>query len=200
MDEQEIPAEEARPGKNKLILLGALVVGVIVLAGGGWVVYQKFMGTKSAIEAEITPKEAEKPVRFSGPLVGVPSGIEGEEPPAATLARDGVSVDQLSVVVMESGERNIQARLFNQGRHPLSAARVDMEFLNSKGDVVLVRPVNPLVVTGGLFGDQSEPLATGSARRFMVATDDTPASWSGKLAARIRDLQFGQPWSGEARR
>ncbi|MBF0270555.1 MAG: hypothetical protein HQL98_00575 [Magnetococcales bacterium] len=194
MDEDEISEQEgSKPGKNKRLLLGALVIGAVLIAGGGWLVATKLLkGMSGAEQAHHEVAPGEKTVRQTGPLTGLPSGIEGPEPPPSlSLSVQGVSVDQLTVLVMESGERRVQGRVYNQGRQPLMAARVDIQFLNANGEVLLSRPINPMVVSGGVFGDQSEPLPAGTGRTFLVSTDDIPTSWSGKLAARVREIQFG---------
>ncbi|MBF0189636.1 MAG: hypothetical protein HQL99_00630 [Magnetococcales bacterium] len=196
MDEDGIPEHDgSRPGKSRRFLLGGLVIALVLLVGGGWLISTKLGLLKGASEAEQVHREAtleEKSARQPGPLQGLPSGIEGpERPPSLSITVQGMSVDQLSVLVLESGERRVQGRVYNQGRQPLTAARVDIQFLSSGGEVMLSRPVNPLVVSGGIFGDQSEPLATGSGRYFLVSTDDIPPGWSGKLDARIREVQFG---------
>ncbi|MEO5330920.1 MAG: methane monooxygenase/ammonia monooxygenase subunit B [Magnetococcus sp. YQC-5] len=111
--------------------------------------------------------------------------------------RDEVSVDQLAMVDMDTGEKRIKARLINHGHQKLTAAQVNIEFLNSSGQVVLSRAVNPLVVSGGIFGDQSEALAPGSSRPFYVLADDAPAGWSGKLGAKVMGFWFGSHDDGE---
>ncbi|MBF0340392.1 MAG: hypothetical protein HQL95_05440 [Magnetococcales bacterium] len=204
-EEEEIPQdEEPKSGKKKILLLGALVIGLVLIVGGGWLVYTKVGAIKGSSEAEQAHREAteaEKRLRLSGPLKGIPDGFEGPEaPPPITISRQGVSVDQLLIIVLESGERRVQGRLFNHGGQQLSTARVNIEFLSASGQVVLIRPVNPLVVSGGIFGDQSEPLPPGTARRFLVATDDTPASWNGKVEAKVMEARFGVALVEEARR
>ncbi|GAB0057715.1 hypothetical protein SIID45300_02047 [Candidatus Magnetaquicoccaceae bacterium FCR-1] len=206
MDEQEVESMDeegtAKPGRKKILLLGGAVIALLLLLGGGWLFYTKLGAIKDSSEAEQAHREAteaEKKLRLSGPLKGVPAGIEGPEPPPVTLAKDGVSVDQLAIFILESGERRVQGRVYNHGSQPLIAARVQIEFLGNAGEVLTARPVNPLVISGGIFGDQSEILPSGSGRSFLVTTDELPANWNGKLSAKIMGAQFGRPVTEEAR-
>ncbi|MBF0263139.1 MAG: hypothetical protein HQL97_15020 [Magnetococcales bacterium] len=207
MEEQEVEMVDeegaAKPGKKKILLLGGAVIILLVLLGGGWLFYTKLGAIKDSTEAEQAHREAtesEKKLRLAGPLKGVPAGIEGPEPPSLTLARDGVSVDQLAIFILESGERRVQGRVYNHGNQPLIAARVQIEFLGNAGEVLTARPINPLVVSGGIFGDQSESLSAGAGRNFLVTTDELPANWNGKLSAKVIGAQFGRPLAEENRR
>ncbi|MEO5344926.1 MAG: hypothetical protein H7834_00940 [Magnetococcus sp. YQC-9] len=203
MEEQEvemIDEEAPKPGKKKLLLLGGGAIALVLLLGGGWLFYNKLGAIKGSSEAEQAHREAtEAEKKFRLPLK-VPAGIEGPEPPPVTLARDGVSVDQLALFILESGERRVQGRVFNHGKLPLISARVNIEFLGNAGEVLTARPVNPLVVSGGIFGDQSELLAAGAGRNFLITTDDLPANWNGKLSAKVMGAQFGHPVVEEAQR
>ncbi len=101
-----------------------------------------------------------------------------------------VSVDKLLMVVLPDGTRGVDARLFNQSQKKLIKAQVDIRFLRSSGAVLLTRSVNPLVVSGGLFGDQSEPLKAGESRQFTIMADDVPSGWTGHMDAKVSALGF----------
>lgn len=186
------PEELAKP-KKKVILLAALILGVVLLGGGGWLVYQK-MTAITAVPEQVhrKPTAAEIVASAEKKLAEMDKQAALRDPGSLPVAPLGeVSVDQLATVISESGERRITARLSNRAQKKLIFAQVDIRFLSASKQVLLTRAVNPLVVAGGLFGDQVEPLEAGTSRLFTVFADDAPASWAGDVDAVVIDFRFG---------
>ena len=117
--------------------------------------------------------------------IGDPEQV-GEKQTAAGV----VVVDRVNVQKGENGEKLIQARVQNQGSRYLADSHVDIIFLDSRNRPVLVRGVNPLVISGGLFGDKIQTLAPGSSRIFMVDATDVPDKWSGSVSAEVGSYHF----------
>ncbi len=72
------------------------------------------------------------------------------------------------------------------------ASWVDVLFLDANDRVLTRRPINPLVVSGGLFGDKSVPLEVGKTRFFRVETDGVPGIWSGRVDVEVIDSEFAR--------
>ncbi|MBF0293653.1 MAG: hypothetical protein HQL96_00570 [Magnetococcales bacterium] len=207
MDEEESTQEEKPKSRNKLLLVAAILVGVVLLAGGGWLIGRKMGFLSGGHEAEQVHREPSEVEKRAAEARKIPTVHPFKEPPrpereerkedfvqsAPMRGPDQaeVSLDQVTVVVAESGERRVRARLFNHGPRKLTGAEVRVQFLNAEGQVILSRSVNPLVVSGGLFGDRSEALPAGSGRQFHVLADDTPVGWTGKVEVKVMGLRFG---------
>jgi len=104
--------------------------------------------------------------------------------------RGQVLIDRTRVHRGTEGRRWVQARLINRGKAPLLAAWVDILFLDANDHIILRRPVNPLVVSGGVFGDKSVALETGKTRFFRVETDGVPASWVNRVKVLVVGSEF----------
>lgn len=117
---------------------------------------------------------------------------EAQEVGVANSAPGVVMVDQLQVEIGEHNEKRIEARILNQGGKFLHDVAVDILFLDSRGETVLARSVNPLVISGGLFGDKVQTLWPGRARKFIVDATDVPKSWSGALRPNVTSYSFVQ--------
>ncbi|MBF0144630.1 MAG: hypothetical protein HQL84_00910 [Magnetococcales bacterium] len=104
---------------------------------------------------------------------------------------DGVVVvDRLRVGVDTFGNRVIRGRIANQGHQSLAQVEVTVEFTEAGGAIVQSRRVNPLVVSGGLFGDRVQTLKPGDSRMFQLDATDLPDSWTGSVATRIDSHHF----------
>ena len=80
---------------------------------------------------------------------------------------------------------HLHALVSNKGANPMIEARVDMLFMDGTGQVLARRSVNPLVVSGGLFGDKIRPLQPGESREFEVDTSQLPAGWGSQIHAEL---------------
>ncbi|MBF0108067.1 MAG: hypothetical protein HQL76_02670 [Magnetococcales bacterium] len=104
---------------------------------------------------------------------------------------DGVVViDRLRVGVDLFGNRVIRGRVANQGHQSLAHVEVTVEFTEPGGTILQSRRVNPLVISGGLFGDRVQTLKPGGSRIFQVDATDLPTSWSGSVATRVEIHHF----------
>lgn len=102
-----------------------------------------------------------------------------------------VVVDDMKIDSKAMGGPNIQAKIHNYGTQPLENARVDILFLNGSGKVLLRRAINPLVISGGLFGDKIKPLYPGEDRAFHAAISHPPG-WMGRLGVEVISYRFVQ--------
>ncbi|HIJ83818.1 MAG: hypothetical protein HW380_1237 [Magnetococcales bacterium] len=101
-----------------------------------------------------------------------------------------VVVDRLRVGVDGFGNKIVRGRIANQGGKSLAQVLMFIDFTGSGGAAVQSRLVNPLVVSGGLFGDRVQSLKPGDSRSFQVDATDLPSSWSGAVVARIQSHHF----------
>lgn len=101
-----------------------------------------------------------------------------------------VVVDQMVIQNGESNEKRVQARIQNQGGRFLASVQLTCHFLDRNGQSVLAREVNPLVISGGLFGDKVQTLAPGAERLFHVDATHVPGEWSGSVRVDVQYYHF----------
>ncbi|MBF0131095.1 MAG: hypothetical protein HQL75_00705 [Magnetococcales bacterium] len=101
-----------------------------------------------------------------------------------------VVVDRLQVVTDDFGRRLARGRVVNYGRQSLSRVVALLDFTQPDGDVVISRWINPLVISGGLFGDRIQTLQPGDSRMFQVDASDLPTSWKGQVAVLVQSYHF----------
>ena len=87
---------------------------------------------------------------------------------------------------VELGETpQINGLLSNNSTHFLDDARVDILFMDGKNKILQRRSINPLVVSGGLFGDKIKPLFPGETRAIALDASQTPPGWINQLQAEV---------------
>lgn len=84
----------------------------------------------------------------------------------------------------------VQVEIDYFGTRIVEDARLDLLFLDSKEKVLGRRAVNPLVVSGGLYGDKVSPLNPGEKRAFYIDASNTPAGWTSHVAAEMIYYRF----------
>ncbi|HAT48761.1 MAG: hypothetical protein HQL07_00910 [Nitrospirae bacterium] len=117
---------------------------------------------------------------------------EGEKKWLGAEGKDAgtVVVDRLQVVTDDFGGRTARGRIVNYGRQSLSRVTALLDFTQPDGGVVISRKINPLVISGGLFGDRIQTLQPGDSRIFQVDASDLPASWKGQVAVLVQSYHF----------
>ncbi|OSM01952.1 hypothetical protein [Magnetofaba australis] len=83
------------------------------------------------------------------------------------------------------GHRRLQGDLVNWAEQTLESARVELDFLDRNGHILARRQLDPLVIAGGVFGDQVKPLEAGMSRVFGLDARDLPSAWKGAVRARV---------------
>lgn len=111
--------------------------------------------------------------------------LGAEEKDAGTVV-----VDRLQVVTDDFGGRIARGRIVNYGRQSLSRVVALLDFTQPDGGVVISRKINPLVISGGLFGDRIQTLQPGDSRMFQVDASDLPTSWKGQVAVLVQSYHF----------
>lgn len=117
---------------------------------------------------------------------------------AAEAAAKGLSLDprdQLLILRLrterrEDGSRVVTGLLVNTSTLLLKRLEVRLEGVDARGGVVHDKKVDPLVVSGGVFGDVRRDLQPDRDHSFEIAVDDFPASWQGEVRATILDADF----------
>lgn len=84
----------------------------------------------------------------------------------------------------------IHATLNNTSTRPVIDIRVDILFMDGKDRILSRRAINPLVVSGGLFGDKTKPLFPGETRGFQADATQPPSGWINQLKAEVVYYQF----------
>ncbi|MBF0416133.1 MAG: hypothetical protein HQL78_07275 [Magnetococcales bacterium] len=105
-------------------------------------------------------------------------------------AKGVVILDRIRVGVDDYKNRVIQGRITNQGSRNLAYVEAKVDFTESGGNIVQSRLVNPLVVAGGIFGDQVQTLSPGENRRFQLDASDLPESWTGSVTMEVKSYHF----------
>ncbi|MEO5376654.1 MAG: hypothetical protein H7832_02540 [Magnetococcus sp. DMHC-6] len=143
------------------------------------------------------PEAVRAPSSLPTPIKSPPSMVAQKEPDVVQKEPDVVQkepdVVQGPLVVVDSvrierkwdNQRWIEARILNRGGQTLKQAQVNFDFLGRGNEAVYQRKVNPLVVSGGLFGDEVAPLKPMEERIFLVSVDKIPASWEGRIEPRV---------------
>ena len=131
-------------------------------------------------------------IKIASLVVDVTQHFSKKEPGAEVRPEGLVLVDRLLVEMDSLNERRVHGRLVNNAPAALSHVRVDILFLSSQGETLVRRGVNPLVVSGGLFGDKSAPLGPADNRVFRVDASQVPKEWTGGLKAEVIEFRFSK--------
>ncbi|MBF0445872.1 MAG: hypothetical protein HQL68_09790 [Magnetococcales bacterium] len=180
--------------------------GVVVLTGYGEFLYEKIPDLANIPYAdEVEQLEQTKDVTGAGEKKitiakksTLPSGevvytagsnnIVGKK-----HTEDGVVlIANMQVQKGDNNEQVIQSRIHNQSSKYLANVNLDILFLNSQGKTMFKRAINPLVVSGGLFGDKIQTLAPGASRIFIVDATEVPQGWSQEVNYAVVDYSFVQ--------
>ncbi|MBF0194988.1 MAG: hypothetical protein HQL71_10540 [Magnetococcales bacterium] len=189
--QEQIEEEEAKARK-----------GVIVLTGYGEFLFEKIPDLANIPYTDDTQQQdqlkdatAEKQIT-TGINEKLPSGevifTTGENKlPSKKQSDVGVVlVDNMKVQKGENNIQIIQARIINQSSKYLAEVHLDILFLNSRGKTMFKRGVNPLVISGGLFGDKIQTLAPGASRTFYVDATEVPRGWSQEVNYTLVNYSF----------
>lgn len=84
----------------------------------------------------------------------------------------------------------VQVEIDHFGTRIVDDARLDLLFLDGHGRVLGRRAVNPLVVSGGLYGDKASPLNPGEKRELYIDASNAPEGWTSHVAAEIIYYRF----------
>nr|CRH08145.1 Protein of unknown function [Candidatus Magnetococcus massalia] len=135
-------------------------------------------------------KPATKPAAFQPRRQIMIMGADGK-PRAPDPAKDGPLVAGNARVGKNiMGRPWFFAELLNQGEKQLEAVVIQVTFQNKQGRLQLTRQVNPLVVGGGILGDQLRPLKVGQVRTFGFSLADLPITWRGKIRMQVQQPRF----------
>lgn len=101
-----------------------------------------------------------------------------------------IEVEQIQVDKNLPDLPRIQVRMNYTGNRILESARMDILFLDNKATVLGRRAVNPLVISGGLYGDRVKPLHPGEVRTFFADATQAPLGWMDQVSAELVHYQF----------
>jgi hypothetical protein len=178
--------------------------GVVVLTGYGEFLYEKIPNLANIpysdeAEQQKQIKEVSSKGRNKNVVVKKPK-LPGGEVVYTTGATkkvvkqytdDGVVlIANMQVQKGDNNEQLIQARIHNQSSQYLADVHIDILFLNSRGKTMFKRAINPLVVSGGLFGDKIQTLAPGASRIFIVDATEVPQGWSQEVNYTMVNYSF----------
>ncbi|MBF0368622.1 MAG: hypothetical protein HQL52_04115 [Magnetococcales bacterium] len=90
------------------------------------------------------------------------------------------------------GHKRLVGKVLNNSGEKLTDAKLAIYFVNSKNVPLVTKEINPLVVSGGVFGDRINPLRDGNIRRFGVKVDDVSPLWSGQVAVKVISYRLGE--------
>ncbi|MBF0446814.1 MAG: hypothetical protein HQL67_01290 [Magnetococcales bacterium] len=152
--------------------------------------YPRQGGEKEAAMADSSGMiQGEKSVRLASGEVVYTLG-DSEQTGTLQTAAGVVLIDQVKVQEGDNRERLLQARIHNLGSQYLSDVTLNIRFLSRTGQSVLERAINPLVISGGLFGDKVQTLSPGTSRLFVIDGTEVPGEWSGEISAQVVHYRF----------
>nr|CRH05116.1 conserved protein of unknown function [Candidatus Magnetococcus massalia] len=123
-----------------------------------------------------------KQVAAAQPEVKKPTGVQLGE------VRVGRSKDHYPIA--PHTERRALSDMTNHTSQNVVKAKVVMEFIDRKGQTIERRELNPLVVSGGVLGDQEQPIKPGETRQFAASINSLPNSWRGKVRTQLEGVQY----------
>ena len=109
-------------------------------------------------------------------------------PPASTPQPAGGDSPKALVSACHGAPQGIASE--RGGERPVIDIRVDILFMDGKDRILSRRAINPLVVSGGLFGDKTKPLFPGETRGFQADATQPPSGWINQLKAEVVYYQF----------
>ena len=110
---------------------------------------------------------------------------------ARLLAIDNLRLDSGKKLVGDMSDTpQIRALMSNKGNKPFIDAKLDIIFMDGKDRIISRRSINPLVVSGGLFGDKVKLLQPGDSREFVADASNAPSGWIDRLETEVIYYQF----------
>ncbi|MEO5376655.1 MAG: hypothetical protein H7832_02545 [Magnetococcus sp. DMHC-6] len=88
-------------------------------------------------------------------------------------------------------KKRLFAKIFNNSDQSLILAFVKVTFFGKDGQIVYEKIVQPLVFSGGLFGDQVSHLPPGKIRQFGMDVEDISREWTGEVTFKLLEYRFG---------
>lgn len=148
--------------------------------------------TRQSAAAAAAAGEREKFIARTGErpapmLIPVPPKVES--PP---LDGPPIVIANLRVTTNRLGEREVVGEVNNQSPLELIEAVVTLQFLSKSDKKVMERDINPLVISGGIFGDEAVVLGPGKTHTFVIPASDIPTTWSGKVKAEVKHYKTTQ--------
>jgi hypothetical protein len=110
----------------------------------------------------------------------------------AVAARDKVSIVDVRRGESALGVTGVFGEVVNGSAEPLRVVRAVFEFLDSAGNVVEERSWTP-IFSGANTTPSSQPLPPGQRRRFGMRAEDVTAAWSGRVRARVTEVEIAGP-------
>ncbi|WP_130471355.1 hypothetical protein [Candidatus Magnetaquicoccus inordinatus] len=120
----------------------------------------------------------------------ISGGTRIESGKSPTFDRGLMTVDEVQIDKSLPDQPRIQVRISHHGNRVVDHARMDILFLDNKATLLARRAVNPLVVSGGLYGDKIKPLRPDEVREFYVDATQAPLGWLDQVAVELIYYQF----------
>ena len=201
---------EKLKNKRTLMIAGAALLAIILL----WVGYLLLFGSsqedeETQIEGEWAPSviPALPPIVFNpqtdwgAPAVKlsqlnaayrakVKAGIRIEKGKSPTFDNELILIKRVETDKSVAESPRIQVSIRYNGERVIDSARMDILFLDNRSTVLGRRAINPLVVSGSMFGDRIQPLQPSELRALTVDATQAPLGWVDQVAAEIIYYQF----------
>ena len=116
----------------------------------------------------------------------------------ALVARDKVSIVDLRRGETATGQTGVFGEVVNSSSEALRMVRVLFEFLDSAGNAVEERAWTP-IFSGANTTPPSQPLPPGQRRRFGMRAEDVTGVWTGRVRARVTEVEIAIPMASRPR-
>ncbi|MBF0185123.1 MAG: hypothetical protein HQM06_12150 [Magnetococcales bacterium] len=205
---------EAIKNKRVWMIAGGALLGIILLVVGFRMMFVRPSDAELAL-ADSKPKgnwltqwipelppvafdpqkdwgsEAEKLNQVSAAVnARIKGGVRIESGKSPAFDRGLLLVDQIEIDKSLPEQPRIQVRISHHGNRVVDNARMDILFLDNKATLLARRAVNPLVVSGGLYGDKVKPMRPDEVRDFYVDATQAPLGWLDQVSVELIYYQF----------
>ncbi|MBF0097117.1 MAG: hypothetical protein HQM04_10875 [Magnetococcales bacterium] len=120
----------------------------------------------------------------------IKGGTRVESGKSAGFDRGLLLVDRIEVDKTIPEQPFIRVQISHHGNRVVDGARMDILFLDNKATLLARRAVNPLVVSGGLYGDKVKPIRPEEVREFIVDATQAPLGWLDQVSVELVYYQY----------
>ncbi|MBF0160789.1 MAG: hypothetical protein HQL88_00740 [Magnetococcales bacterium] len=115
----------------------------------------------------------------------VKAGVRIEKGRSSSFDDELIVIEQLQVDKSVAEWPRIRIALRYNGDRVIDEAKLDVLFLDSKATLLARRAINPLVVSGSMFGDKMQPLHPGELRNVVVDATQAPLGWLDRVSVEL---------------
>ncbi|MGN7610474.1 hypothetical protein ACQZV8_00125 [Magnetococcales bacterium HHB-1] len=105
-----------------------------------------------------------------------------------------IEVTDLTVRTNRDGKKVLSGNLVNRTKQTLASVIIDISFHDVHRHKVGQKKVDPLVISGGIFGDKRRFLSGGKIHPFTIVPNNIKPKWhDGYVRAQVTHARFAKP-------